>query len=305
MENFSVMITLFIIVILGYVLAKLRYMSVDFCRQLSAIVVDVTCPLLILSSVMGDTMPDRRLILPLLGVGVLTYVILTVVAYLVPRALTQKASDHGIIGFALMFANVGFIGYPIVASIFGHAAVFYAALLNMANTFFIFTVGVDLIKGHDSSGQKHRFDFKVLFSPGLLAAYAAVVIVALKLHVSPLIARPVTMVGNITVPASLMVIGATMASLPLRDMLGNRLVYAVTALRLGAVPIVLYFLFRLMGVNALVNDINTVVIAMPVASFGTMFCMKYGRDVTLMTELTFLSTVASIFTIPLITLIFH
>lgn len=305
MENFSVMITLFIIVILGYVLAKLRYMSVDFCRQLSAIVVDVTCPLLILSSVMGDTMPDRRLILPLLGVGVLTYVILTVVAYLVPRALTQKASDHGIIGFALMFANVGFIGYPIVASIFGHAAVFYAALLNMANTFFIFTVGVDLIKGHDSSGQKHRFDFKVLFSPGLLAAYAAVVIVALKLHVSPLIARPVTMVGNITVPASLLVIGATMASLPLRDMLGNRLVYVVTALRLGAVPIVLYFLFRLMGVNALVNDINTVVIAMPVASFGTMFCMKYGRDVTLMTELTFLSTVASIFTIPLITLIFH
>lgn len=305
MENFSVMITLFIIVILGYVLAKLRYMSVDFCRQLSAIVVDVTCPLLILSSVMGDTMPDRRLILPLLGVGVLTYAILTVVAYLVPRALTQKASDHGIIGFALMFANVGFIGYPIVASIFGHAAVFYAALLNMANTFFIFTVGVDLIKGHDSSGQKHRFDFKVLFSPGLLAAYAAVVIVALKLHVSPLIARPVTMVGNITVPASLLVIGATMASLPLRDMLGNRLVYVVTALRLGAVPIVLYFLFRLMGVNALVNDINTVVIAMPVASFGTMFCMKYGRDVTLMTELTFLSTVASIFTIPLITLIFH
>ena len=299
------MITLFIIVILGYMLAKLRYMSVDFCRQLSAIVVDVTCPLLILSSVMGDTMPDRRLILPLLGVGVLTYAILTVVAYIVPRALTQKASDRGIIGFALMFANVGFIGYPIVASIFGHAAVFYAALLNMANTFFIFTVGVDLIKGHDSSGQKHRFDFKVLFSPGLLAAYAAVVIVALKLHVSPLIARPVTMVGNITVPASLLVIGATMASLPLRDILGNRLVYVVTALRLGAVPIVLYFLFRLMGVNALVNDINTVVIAMPVASFGTMFCMKYGRDVTLMTELTFLSTVASIFTIPLITLIFH
>lgn len=84
------MITLFIIVILGYVLAKLRYMSVDFCRQLSAIVVDVTCPLLILSSVMGDTMPDRRLILPLLSVGVLTYAILTVVAYIVPRALTQK-----------------------------------------------------------------------------------------------------------------------------------------------------------------------------------------------------------------------
>lgn len=36
-----------------------------------------------------------------------------------------------------MFANVGFIGYPIVSSIFGPKAIFYAALLNMPNTFFI------------------------------------------------------------------------------------------------------------------------------------------------------------------------
>lgn len=305
MENLRVMITLFVIVVLGYVLAKLRYMSADFCRQLSAIVVDVTCPLLILSSVMGDTLPSRALILPLVGVGVLSYVILTAVAYIVPRAFTKSPADRGVIGFALMFANVGFIGYPIVASIFGSTAVFYAALLNMANTFFIFTVGVDLVKGHDNDGQKHRFNAKVLLSPGLLAAYAAVIIVALGVHVSPLIARPVTMVGNITVPASLMVIGATMASLPLRDMLGNRLVYAVSALRLGMLPLMFYFLFRLLGVDAMVNDINTVVLAMPVASFGTMFCMKYGRDVRLMTELTFITTVGSILTIPLITLIFH
>ena len=174
MENLRVMITLFVIVVLGYVLAKLRYMSADFCRQLSAIVVDVTCPLLILSSVMGDTLPSRALILPLVGVGVLSYVILTAVAYIVPRAFTKSPADRGVIGFALMFANVGFIGYPIVASIFGSTTVFYAALLNMANTFFIFTVGVDLVKGHDNDGQKHRFNAKVLLSPGLLAAYAEI-----------------------------------------------------------------------------------------------------------------------------------
>ena len=45
-------------------------------------------------------------------------------------------------------------------------------------------------------------------------------------------------------------------------------------------------------------------VAMPVASFGTMFCMKYGRNPSLMTEITFITTVASILTIPLITLLF-
>ena len=74
MENLQVMVVLFIIVVLGYALCKLGYMGEDFDRKLSSIVVDVTCPLLILSSVMGESLPDRTLILPLLGVGFLTYV---------------------------------------------------------------------------------------------------------------------------------------------------------------------------------------------------------------------------------------
>ena len=66
----------------------------------------------------------------------------------------------------------------------------------------------------------------------------------------------------------------------------------------------LRFLFKICGVSDIINNINTVVIAMPVASFGTMFCMKYGRNPSLMTEITFITTVASILTIPLITLLF-
>ena len=114
------------------------------------------------------------------------------------------------------------------------------------------------------------------------------------------------MVGNITVPAALMIIGSSMARLPLHDIVGSPKVYAASFLRLAVVPLSVYFLFRLCGVSNTINDINTVVIAMPVASFGTMFCMKYGRDPSLITEITFITTVASILTIPLITqLIFH
>ena len=202
-----------------------------------------------------------------------------------------------------MFANVGFIGYPIVASIFGAQAVFYAALLNMPNTFFIFTAGVMLVKGEHSVRQLSP---KVLFSPAMVAACAAAVLVALGVHTPDILSRPVTMVGNITVPAALMIIGSSMARLPLHDIVGSPKVYAASFLRLAVVPLSVYFLFRLCGVSNTINDINTVVIAMPVASFGTMFCMKYGRDPSLITEITFITTVASILTIPLITqLIFH
>lgn len=301
MENLQVMVVLFIIVVLGYALCKLGYMGEDFDRKLSSIVVDVTCPLLILSSVMGESLPDRTLILPLLGVGFLTYVLLLVFGFFVPRLIVADRDDQGMIGFALMFANVGFIGYPIVSSIFGAKAVFYAALLNMPNTFFIFTAGVMLVKGEYSV---RKLNLKLLFSPAMIAAFVAALLVALDVHTPEIVARPVTMVGNITVPAALMIIGSSMARLPLHDIIGSPKVYVASVVRLGVVPVSLYFLFKVCGVSDIVNEINTVVIAMPVASFGTMFCMKYGRNPALMTEMTFITTVGSIFTIPLITMLF-
>lgn len=301
MQNLEVMVVLFIIVILGYVACKLGYMGDKFDKKLSSIVVDITCPLLVLSSVMGDELPDRTLILPLLGVGFLTYILLLVFGFWVPRLITKNHDDQGMIGFALMFANVGFIGYPIVSSIFGSHAVFYAALLNMPNTFFIFTAGVMLIKGEYSLKQ---FNPKVLVSPAMLGAFLAAIIVALGIHTPDIIARPVTMVGNITVPAALMIIGSSMAKLPIREIIGSPKVYITALLRLTIVPLSIYFLFKAYGVSDLVNNINTVVIAMPVASFGTMFCLKYGRNPSLITETTFITTLGSIITIPLITLLF-
>ena len=301
MENIEIMVILFTIVVLGYALCKLGYMGDKFDQKLSSIVIDVTCPALILSSVMGAELPDRSLILPLLGIGFLTYILLLVFGFWVPRFVAKSRDEQGMIGFALMFANVGFIGYPIVSAIFGPKAVFYAALLNIPNTFFIFTAGVMLVKGEHN---KKSLSAKVLFSPAMIAAFVAALMVAFGVRTPDIIARPVTMVGNITIPAALMVIGSSMARLPLKEIIGSPKVYVASLLRLVVVPLSVYFLFRFCGVSDVINNINTVIIAMPVASYGTMFCLKYGRNPSLMTEMTFVTTLGSILTIPLITLLF-
>ena len=301
MENIEIMVILFTIVLLGYALCKLGYMGDKFDQKLSSIVIDVTCPALILSSVMGAELPDRSLILPLLGIGFLTYILLLVFGFWVPRFVAKSRDEQGMIGFALMFANVGFIGYPIVSAIFGPKAVFYAALLNIPNTFFIFTAGVMLVKGEHNMKS---LSAKVLFSPAMIAAFVAALMVAFGVRTPDIIARPVTMVGNITIPAALMVIGSSMARLPLKEIIGSPKVYVASLLRLVVVPLSVYFLFRFCGVSDVINNINTVIIAMPVASYGTMFCLKYGRNPSLMTEMTFITTVGSIITIPLITLLF-
>lgn len=295
----TVMTTLFAIVILGYVAGKLGYLGGDFDRQLSRLVINITCPALILSSAMTGQLPDRQYILPLLLISVVTYVVLTAVAFVLPRYLTRKKTDEGAIGFALMFGNVGFMGYPVVASIYGHEAVFYAAVLNVVNTFAVFTVGTVLITGK-SEVEGGRFQKKVLYSTPMLAAYLTMLIVALEIdNIPEFVSMPLTMIGNITVPAALLIIGSSMSNLSLRTMLGNATVYATTMFRLVLLPVALFFLCGALGFSSYVVNINTVVIGMPVATYGTILCLKYGKDTTMITEVTFITTLLSMVSIPL------
>ena len=294
------MMTLFALVIVGFVAGKLGYLGGDFDRQLSRLVINITCPALILSSAMTGQLPDRRYILPLLAISVITYVVLTAVAFLLPRYLTRQQQDEGVVGFALMFGNVGFMGYPVVASIFGHEAVFYAAVLNVVNTFAVFTIGTVLVTG-SSEVEGSRFQKKVLYSTPMLAAYLTMAIVALEIdNIPAFVSQPLTMLGNITVPAALLIIGSSMSQLSLRTMLGNRTVYLTTLFRLVILPVAVYYLTSLLGFSDFVVNINTLVIAMPVATYGTILCLKYGRDTTVITEVTFITTLLSMLTIPLL-----
>ena len=300
----TVMATLFVIVIVGYMAGKLGYMGGDFDRKLSSLVLNWTCPALILSSAMTGELPDRRFIMPLLAISVLTYVVFTAVAFRLPRRLTKRKEDEGVVGFAMMFGNVGFMGYPVVASIFGHEAVFYAAVLNVVNTFAVFTVGTVLVTGK-TEVEGPRFQKKVLYGSPMLSAYLTMLIVALQIEDIPaFISQPLTMIGNITVPAALLIIGSSMSQLPLKALMGNTTVYVTTVMRLAVVPIAMYFLCMLLGFDPYVVNINTVVIAMPVATYGTILCLKYEKDTTMITEVTFVTTLLSMLTIPVLTLFF-
>lgn len=298
------MMTLFALVVVGYVAGKLGYLGGDFDRQLSRLVINITCPALILSSAMTGELPDRRFILPLLLISVITYIVLAVIAFLLPRYLTHRKEDEGSIGFALMFGNVGFMGYPVVASIFGHEAVFYAAVLNVVNTFAVFTIGTILITGKGEV-EGERFQKKVLYSTPMLAAYLTMAIVALEIdNIPEAISQPLTMLGNITVPAALLIIGSSMSQLPLRALMGNFTVYVTALFRLAILPIAVYYLCLLMGFSRFVVNINTVVIAMPVATYGTILCLKHQKDTTFITEVTFITTLLSMLTIPLLVTFF-
>ena len=95
-----------------------------------------------------------------------------------------------------------------------------------------------------------------------------------------------------------------MSNLPLRSLLGNTTVYVTTLFRLALLPIGIHFLMGVLDFSPLVVNINTLVIAMPVATYGTILCLKYEKDTAMITRVTFITTLLSMLSIPALTLLF-
>ena len=294
------MVALFAIVIVGFVCKKKGLMGGDFDKKLSNMIVQVTCPALLIASTMGDVMPKRELIPMLLVVSALTYVFLISLAYIIPRFMPVKKDMRGMYSFMITYSNVGFIGYPVVASIFGQEAVFYAAILNVANTITVFIWGVMFING---DSFKEGFNFKLLRTPAMIATYISVIIVCLGWQAPKFIGQPMALVGNMTVPASLLIIGSSLAGIPTKKMVGTPSTFIMCALKLLILPLILFHLLIAIGIDHQVSAIDTVLIAMPVASFGTIFCLKYGKDETAMSQGTFWSTLLSVVSVPLLVML--
>lgn len=296
----TTMCSLFVIVIAGFFSHRSGLINEEFERRLSGFVIQLTCPSLIIASTMGDKMPDRNHIPVLLLVSTITYAILISLAYVLPLLMRVKNDLRGMYSFMLTYSNVGFIGYPVVASIFGQDAVFYACILNVVNTITVFIWGVMFISG---DSLKEGFRFKLFLSPAMVATYISVLIVAFDIHTPKAIAMPLTLLGNMTVPASLIVIGASLAGIPARKMVGTPQIFMMCVLKLLLLPVMMYYIISACGIDTRISAINMVLIAMPVASFGTMFCMKMGKDETTMSQGTFWSTLLSVASIPLLAML--
>ena len=292
------MLMIFGIVLVGLASAKRNLWAGELDRKLSVFILNVSMPALILASVMGKDLEfEASEVLTLSLVAVVNYVILIGMACLIPKIWHVNLSRQGLARFMLAFGNVSFIGYPVCDAVFGPKAVFCASVLNIPFNLLIFTIGVSFINGGKA---RSAFSPKLVFSPCVVASLIAVVIALMGISVPAPVGQWFHLLGDLTTPCALLIIGSSLSHIPVRDMLGNRFAYAISLLRLIVLPLVVGVVLRLLGVENFVANVAVVLSAMPIATNGIMLCLQYGKDERVMTQGLFLSTLFSVVTIPLI-----
>lgn len=292
------MLMIFGIVLVGLFAAKRNLWAGDLDRKLSIFIMNISMPALILASVMGkDLAFENSELISLAVVAVVNYIVLIGLAYLIPHLFKVNKARLGISRFMLAFGNVSFIGYPVCDAVFGSKAVFCASVLNIPFNLLVFTIGVSFINGGKA---KSAFSPRLILSPCVIASLIAVVIAVARIQIPTPVGEWFHLLGDLTTPCALLIIGSSLSHIPVRDMLGNRFVYSMTLLRLFILPLAVGGVLALMGINPFVSDVAVVLSAMPVATNGIMLCLQYGKDERVMTQGIFFTTLLSVISIPLV-----
>ncbi len=294
----NVMLKLFLIIGLGYFMMKKKFLNDETVRKLNRIVLYITTPALIFASVCGDNNASMDVVLYVFVVSIIFYVTLPIVSVILIKGLRIKKPREGLFIFMTIFSNVGFIGFPVMQSIFGNTAVFYTAIFNLLFNLEVYTLGVVLIN-HDK-GEKASIDFKNLLSPGVVAAIVSIIIFFTNVQMPSLLVETADMVGDMTAPLAMILIGANLAIINVKEVFNDFMVYPFTFAKQILLPIIAYPVIAYFIKDPLVQGITLVNLAMPVGNSAVLFATQYDHDVGLAAKTVFITTLFSIFTIPLI-----
>ncbi|MCI9578465.1 MAG: AEC family transporter [Oscillibacter sp.] len=294
-DTLTEMLVLLFTIAMGFTANRLGILGGETDQKISKLLLCLTLPAMLLGSVCtGDALPETSVVLGTLGVAVVFYSLEFAFVLAVPPLLGGTPGQRGVWRYTLAFPNVAFIGYPVVTALFGAEALFYAVILVLPFNLMTFTLGPLLLTG------AKRFSLRQMLSPCVLASALALGLALLRLRPPAVVGEALNFMGNITVPLSLLFVGSLLAGIPLGRMLASPRLWILTAVRLLVLPAVLCFLLRRMGTEPLILGVAVIQMAMPTAMNGSLLCMEYGGDAECMAQITFVSTLASIVTIPIL-----
>ena len=297
----TAMVKIIVSMAIGFFLRKINIFNDTSNKAISSLIIHVTAPCLLFASIVTMDSSEFKNAVTLLWVGVIVYAVLTVLAILVTRLLKVPSTSRGVYQAAMIFGNVSFLGIPLAESLYGSLGVFYIALLNIHFNLLFFTYGFYLIMS--SGSGKGSFSPKKLINSGIIGIFLAMIIFFLQIPLPEVVTAPISFVGSITSPLSMIIIGSSAAAYPLKLVFSQKKVYLLSALRLLVYPILAYFILKLTLGDNLLTRIICIYIGMPTASVVGMTSIAYDADAKSATFCTAMMTILSLVTIPILYLV--
>ncbi len=315
---FNVLMVL-IYAIPGFILIKTKMAKADHLKTLSTILVYVFSPCMVLYAFQGVERSKElsiKMILFLI-VTLIVQMIIVGLAYFVIKLKDKnklddeqyKPNNLPMIGVAL--GNVGFFGLPIIKAVLpGHPeAMIYSTVFVISMNFIAFTIGAYAI-----SGNKKYISIKPIFlNPTTITAVVALILFLFNFKFEksfgdfgPVLNDGITLMGKMTTPVSMIILGMRLATADLKYLFGHISVYIVALVKLVVFPLLSYLLVRFLPgayFDTAFKSSILILCACPCASIILNIAEMIGGEQKYAADMVLLSTMMSLITMPLVLLV--
>ena len=298
-------LTLFLIVFAGIYARKINILDWSSTKKLSAFLLNVTQPLMIITSFQIDF--DAEKLKEGAGIFILSvciHVFVAAASFLLFKPV-KDFEKRKVFQLSAIFGNCAFLGFPVLKVVFGDdLGIFYGAFYTMFFNIFIWTYGVYLIskkENADETGNKIKFPVRKIFlNAGMISSAAGILIFALRIKMPPFLFNSAKLVGDMTFPLAMVIIGSLICDIKLREIFAKKQNYYFIFIKLIILPVIILCACRLLSLPRLYLYMGALMTAMPSAANAAIFAETYESDAQCGAANVGLSTLLSIVSIPFI-----
>ncbi|MBD7985076.1 AEC family transporter [Sporosarcina sp. Sa2YVA2] len=226
--------------------------------------------------------------------------ILFIVIWMTAKLMKASRSERSAMILGAVFMNSGNYGAPVVLFALGSIGFDYAVIMMVFQSLLMNSFGIFFasIGGSEKATWRDALQ-RVIRMPLIYAAALGLILQLGTFEIPHAIIEGVSLIADASIPTVMLVLGMQL-SVMARKKVKYRYVTAVSIIRMIASPVIAMLILMFLPVNDLLKAVLIIQAAMPAAANTTIFALQFGTEPDLVSFTTFITTLASIITIPIV-----
>ena len=299
----NVLVTL-LYIIPGFICCKTKIAKAEHLSTLSAILVYVCSPCMVVNSFMQIERTPRMLGQIMLFF-VVSLAIQTVLTFILYGIFRKKFHDvkYRMLTVSFGLGNAGFFGIPIIKALLpGHPEVAcFACVYIVGMNMLTFTIGAYCL-----TGDKKRMTLKKAFlNPPFISLLVALVLYAVNFSgiMPELLGGALDLLNRTTTPLCMIILGIRLASVSFKKLFTRIYVYIICACKLLIFPFACLAIVYFLPLSPVFKAAMFILGGTPCAAVMLNIAEMYDGETELAANCVLLSTLLCVFTIPILNLV--
>ncbi|MCA1980111.1 MAG: AEC family transporter [Calditerrivibrio sp.] len=293
-----------ILMFIGFLASKTKVITEDGLVHLARFIVKIVLPSLIFTVVAGSGLKIEDILLSwkFLLACLLLFSILPILGLLVGKVFKLSGSSLYLFIALSTFGNMGFIGIPLINEVYKDSlAGVSITIYTLVDMSLLWTFGVYLCSMH-LSGNSIKSSIKNMINPTTIALFISIMVLLFNIRIPKVITDTIYGIGGTSKYLTMIYLGSALSFIEHRGILRKYHIYVLVISKMIIIPVVFFGIFKNYLPSTQVG-ILTIVSGLPTMTMVVMLAKTYRSDDKLATETIFITTIACLITIPIVSLL--